>query len=124
MPKSPYPPDPEAFAYRVKQEANWQCERCGHHNERSVGHTLFLHFLDHNGNNITRSNLAALCTHCRNIFKQPTMKNPWQLLAQGTFLGINEDWLIAHIPPDLYPQIARYRPRPPVITNGALPGST
>ena len=122
--KIPYPPDWDALAYQVKADANWQCERCGHKHEPSTGYTLTTHHLDHNQANRDRRNLAALCQRCHLHFQQPIMKNPWLLLAQETFLGINEDWLLTHIPPALYPQIARYRPRPPVITNGALPGST
>lgn len=57
-----YPPDWYQTAKRIKQAADWRCERCGQHNTR--GHVLTVHHLDDDKANCQEWNLAALCQQC------------------------------------------------------------
>lgn len=59
-----YPPDWKKIAERIKIHAGYQCERCGHPNDRDSGHVLTVHHLDGNKSNCADWNLAALCQRC------------------------------------------------------------
>jgi 5-methylcytosine-specific restriction endonuclease McrA len=61
---SEYPADWPAIALRIKNAANWNCERCGYHNDYLTGHVLTVHHLDGNKLNSADWNLAALCQKC------------------------------------------------------------
>lgn len=61
---SHYPKDWKAIATRIKAEAEWQCERCGHPHDVKSGHVLTVHHLDGNKSNCADWNLAALCQRC------------------------------------------------------------
>ncbi len=63
-PKGEYPPNWPEIAVKVKQEANYQCERCEHPNDPDNGYTLTVHHLDGDKSNNERWNLAALCQKC------------------------------------------------------------
>lgn len=59
-----YPADWKEIATRIKQAANWRCERCGHIHEPATGYCLTVHHLDGNKANCEAWNLAALCQRC------------------------------------------------------------
>lgn len=59
-----YPPDWPAIAERVKQNAGWRCEHCGHPHDVASGHVLTVHHLDGDKANCNPSNLVALCQRC------------------------------------------------------------
>ena len=59
-----YPPDWEAIAERVKDEAGWCCEHCGHSHEVCTGYMLGVHHLDRDPSNCAPENLVALCQRC------------------------------------------------------------
>jgi 5-methylcytosine-specific restriction endonuclease McrA len=86
MQRDLYPPDWEAIAQRIKEDAQWQCQECGRacrctgetlaafcqrtgqtleevlkHPQR---YTLSVAHLDQNPQNGDRANLKALCTGC------------------------------------------------------------
>jgi 5-methylcytosine-specific restriction endonuclease McrA len=63
-PKGEYPSNWPEIAAKVKQEANYLCERCGHPNDPDHGYTLTVHHLDGDKSNNARWNLAALCQKC------------------------------------------------------------
>ena len=59
-----YPDNWDVIAYKVKCEANWQCERCYHVHDSEHGFALTVHHLDNNKSNVELWNLAALCQKC------------------------------------------------------------
>lgn len=63
---SDYPEGWLEFALRVKDEAGWKCERCGHPNESASGHVLTVHHLtnDKQQSFEDRWAFAALCQRC------------------------------------------------------------
>lgn len=64
MKQSPYPPDWPVIAKRIKDAAEWMCERCKHPHEVETAHVLTVHHLDGNKANCADWNLAALCQRC------------------------------------------------------------
>lgn len=70
MQRDLYPDDWEEIAYKVKQEADWKCEKCGKQCRRprepfdTHRRTLTVSHKDHNPANCERSNLQALCAPC------------------------------------------------------------
>lgn len=59
-----YPTDWPEIARRIKDAADWKCERCGHAHDVAAGYTLTVHHLDMNKANVADWNLAALCQRC------------------------------------------------------------
>lgn len=59
-----YPPNWPEIARRLKQEAGWRCEECGHPHEPEAGYTLTVHHKNGDKANCTRENLAVLCQRC------------------------------------------------------------
>jgi hypothetical protein len=59
-----YPPDWPDIAKRIKDAANWQCERCEAHHDPAQGYCLTVHHLDGDKSNCADWNLAALCQRC------------------------------------------------------------
>lgn len=59
-----YPSDWKAIAKRIKDAADWKCERCGHTHDLPSGHCLTVHHLDMDKANCDGWNLAALCQRC------------------------------------------------------------
>lgn len=61
---SNYPEDWKAIAKRIKDNANWTCERCKHPHSVEGARVLTVHHLDGNKSNCADWNLAALCQRC------------------------------------------------------------
>lgn len=66
-----YPRDWPAISMRIRERANWQCERCSAaHNEPHpvTGSRVILTVahLDHTPENCADENLLALCQRCHN----------------------------------------------------------
>ena len=59
-----YPENWPEIARRIKEKADWKCERCGHPDDRENGYMLTVHHLDGNKSNCEDYNLAALCQRC------------------------------------------------------------
>ena len=75
-----YPPDWKEIAQRVKDEAHWQCVRCGHAHDVQAGYMLTVHHLDLSPANCAWWNLAALCQRCHlQIQHKVVMERPWML---------------------------------------------
>ncbi len=65
-----YTPDWNEVAIRVKTEAGWRCEHCGHPHEPKAGYTLTVHHIDGQPQNNAWSNLVALCQRCHLAIQQ------------------------------------------------------
>lgn len=75
-----YPPNWKEIATQVKNEANWQCVRCGHPHDFASRHVLTVHHLDGNKSNCAWWNLAALCQVCHlRIQGKVVMARAWYL---------------------------------------------
>ena len=59
-----YPDEWPDIANRIKNAAEWKCERCGHKHDFVTGHVLTVHHLDGDKANCQDWNLAALCQRC------------------------------------------------------------
>lgn len=59
-----YPSNWPEIAARLKQEAGWRCEACGHVHDPEAGYTLTVHHKNGDKANCTRENLAVLCQRC------------------------------------------------------------
>jgi 5-methylcytosine-specific restriction endonuclease McrA len=88
-----YPSDWKQIAFRIKERANWHCERCAHEDDFASGHVLTVHHLDGNKANCSDWNLAALCQRCH-LKIQGRVKLP-----QGFFESILpvSDWFKPHL---------------------------
>ncbi len=76
---SGYSADWNEIAARIKSEAGWRCEQCGHPHAPEAGYTLTVHHIDgHPGHN-ARSNLVALCQRCHLAVQQAGAIQPGQL---------------------------------------------
>ena len=86
-----YPKNWKEIADRAKSRAGYRCERCGHSNQPSTGHTLTVHHLDSNKANCANYNLAVLCQRCHLRIQQMQEENqltmPW---------AYKETWLKNH----------------------------
>jgi hypothetical protein len=59
-----YPDEWPTIARRVKEEAGWQCVRCGHAHDAESWHILTVHHLVPDKQLVRWWNLAALCQRC------------------------------------------------------------
>lgn len=59
-----YPDNWPDVSNRIKEIAEWKCERCTHVHDPSTGYCLTTHHLDGNKENCADWNLAALCQRC------------------------------------------------------------
>lgn len=59
-----YPSDWKLTAKRIKDAAEWRCERCRHEHDTKGGYMLTVHHLDGDKANCADWNLAALCQRC------------------------------------------------------------
>lgn len=62
--KGEYPPDWNAIAQTVKDDADWRCVRCWADHDPNRGYCLTVHHFDGNKSNCERWNLMALCQRC------------------------------------------------------------
>jgi hypothetical protein len=77
-PKSDYPENWHAIATTVKDEANWQCVRCGHEHDPQSGYCLTVHHLDGDKSNCEWWNIPALCQRCHlSIQGRIKMERQW-----------------------------------------------
>ena len=75
-----YPANWPQIAHRVKEEASWQCVRCGHPHHPDSGHMLTVHHLDMDRSNNRWHNLASLCQACHlHIQAKVVMEQAWLL---------------------------------------------
>jgi 5-methylcytosine-specific restriction endonuclease McrA len=75
-----YPLNWKEIAQAVKDEAGWQCIRCGHPHDVQAGYMLTVHHLDMNPANCEWWNLAALCQKCHlQIQHKVVMERTWML---------------------------------------------
>jgi len=75
---SDYPNDWPEIARRVKNEAGWQCIRCGHEHDPESGYCLTVHHLDGDKFNVKWHNLVALCQRCHlHIQAKVQMEQKW-----------------------------------------------
>lgn len=79
-----YPPEWPETAKRIKDEANWICERCTHPHDPPNGYCLTVHHLDGLKMNLEDWNLAALCQRCH-------------LTIQGR-VKFGQDYMLPHTP--------------------------
>ena len=59
-----YPRDWPQISKRIKDQAGWKCERCGHPHEPKAGYALTTHHLVMLNDLCEDWNLAALCQRC------------------------------------------------------------
>lgn len=59
-----YPDNWRDIARKVKEEADWKCERCGYPHYPEHGYTLTVHHKDGDTKNNDPENLEALCQRC------------------------------------------------------------
>lgn len=75
-----YTADWKAIARQVKDDAGWQCVRCGHPHDPAAGYTLTVHHLDGDKANNAWYNVVALCQRCHlSIQSRVVMSRPWIL---------------------------------------------
>ena len=77
-PGSQYPPNWDEIAQAVKDEAHWQCVRCGHFHDPLIGRMLGVHHLDMNPANCAWHNIPALCQVCHLVIQHKVvMEQDW-----------------------------------------------
>ena len=59
-----YPPNWWMISLEVKNNAHWECIRCGHPDSWEDHYVLTVHHLDMNKSNCEWWNLVALCQRC------------------------------------------------------------
>lgn len=59
-----YPEEWPEIARRVKEDADWCRETCGHPHDPESGYVLTVHHLDGDKTNCSRENLIADCQRC------------------------------------------------------------
>lgn len=90
MSEADYPDDWPEIARRIKEQAGWECERCGApHGE--TPNVLTVHHLDGDKSNVHEWNLAALCQRCHLAIQN---KVDW---FQDTLTGVHTEWMVPHI---------------------------
>ena len=91
MPKSEYPEEWPEVAERIKEEAGWECKRCGHPHDPEAGMTLTVHHLDGDKSNLHDWNLAALCQRCH-------LQIQGQVdFYRDTLTGVHTEWMADHV---------------------------
>jgi len=89
-----YPDNWDEIATRIKDKADWCCERCGHLHAPDEGFTLTVHHLDGNEANNEDWNLAALCQRCHLHLQRVSLEI---LFYQLELVGVYEQrWLMPH----------------------------
>jgi three-Cys-motif partner protein len=59
-----YPSNWEEIAHRVKENAGWRCQKCGHSHDPAANYILTVYPRDGNWANTSSENLVALCQRC------------------------------------------------------------
>lgn len=59
-----YPIDWKAITTRLKQRANWTCQKCHRHADRGKGIQLAVHHINGNTQDNRDTNLIVLCRRC------------------------------------------------------------
>lgn len=77
-----YPAEWPQRALEIKDDANWECENCGHLHDPSAGRTLTVHHINMVKSDLSYQNLVALCQACHLRIQQTF--NP----HQTTFLPL------------------------------------
>jgi len=108
-----YPPEWPEVAEQVKQDNDWQCERCGHDHEAEPPWVLTVHHLDENKQNLEDWNLAALCQRCH---LQVQNKVDWY---RDTLTGVHTEWMAEHV--RQYNEWARERDKPTLTLTDTRP---
>ena len=133
MASNGYPPEWPALSLRLKQEAGWRCERCGHPDDPAVRgllgvgpgrlpcdarcthprdgkqRMLTVHHLDMVKSNLERYNLAVLCQFCHlSVQARVIFLRPW-------FLP-HTPWMVPHV--EGYNRYAAERGLPLLPLNG------
>lgn len=85
-----YPNDWKEIATRIKDAAEWECERCEWPHDPPTAHTLTVHHLDGDKANCEDWNLAALCQRCHLSIQG---RVNW---SQGYFLD-HSPWMQKHV---------------------------
>lgn len=81
-----YPQNWPEIAKSVKDEAGWQCVRCGHPHDPAAGYSLTVHHLDMNPANCAWWNIPALCQRCHlQIQNKVVMERRWMFAHSSWF---------------------------------------
>ena len=64
MNRQDYGPEWKGITTRLKARANWQCQQCHRHADRSKGIQLAVHHKDGDIKNNRDTNLKVLCRKC------------------------------------------------------------
>lgn len=75
-----YPSNWKEVAKQVKDDAGWQCVRCGYPHDPKAGYCLTVHHLDCDKSNCKWWNTVALCQRCHlQIQGRVIMQRAWLL---------------------------------------------
>jgi hypothetical protein len=91
MDLSLYPGNWHEIARRVKDEADWRCEQCGHPHAPDVGYSLTVHHIDGDPRNSCSWNLVALCQRCHlSLHRRQLVGQYWFEFAKPAWLRRRE----------------------------------
>lgn len=85
-----YPENWKAISKRIKDNAGWKCERCGHPHDVENHYVLTVHHLDVSKDNCADWNLAALCQRCH-LSVQGRVDFTQQYMLE------HSEWMIPHV---------------------------
>lgn len=85
-----YPENWPELSRQVKEEAGWNCERCGHGHWPGGGYALTTHHLDGDKSNCARWNLAALCQRCH-------LRIQGRVFLPQFYMFEFSDWFVPHV---------------------------
>ena len=85
-----YPANWDEIAKRIKDAANWYCERCKKGHSPAAGYTLTVHHLDMNKSNCADWNLAALCQRCH-------LRIQGKVDFEQQYLFEHSEWMRPHV---------------------------
>lgn len=111
-----YPANWPEIAKRVKDLADWKCERCGRPNDYQHGYTLTVHHLDGDKWNLELWNLAALCQRCH-----LQVQNRVDFYTDS-LNGVHREWMAKHV--QGYNDWAREHDRPLLRLTQVIPNKT
>jgi len=78
------------IAKKVKDEAHWNCVRCGHRHDPENGYCLTVHHLDMNPANCEWWNIPALCQKCHLTIQA-------KVIMERTFMFEHSDWFKPYV---------------------------